>query len=641
MAKDNSYGWCGKILNIDLTRRRFHITPLDRNLAGKFLGGRGMNSWVLYNLVRTDLDEFSPENPVIVGAGPLLGTLVPAANKYTFTSKSPSTNIFTDSCAGGYFGPELKYAGFDQIIITGSSDKPTYLLIDDDQVEILDAHDFWGLDTWTTQKAIKHRHGDDFQVSCIGQAGEKLVRYAGVIHGLKRAAGKFGIGAVMGSKKLKAIAVRGTDGVRIAYPDQLMEFALATIEEIKGSPLYETRSVYGTPGLEEKLSELGAMSTRNFQTTSFEHHKEIGGIKLTEHFSERMRSCMGCPVHCTHVYSLKEGPHKGTYGEGPDFTLTSMVGDRCGIADLEALLRMNQLLNEYGMDAAAFGGLVGWAMDCYERGIIGKADTDGLELVFGNADATIELVHKTARREGFGNILAEGEKRAPQIIGRGSDQYMYHCKGGVIIAEDPRALPGFGLAYLTSTRGSDHLRAEYTIEASPDGREVARKLFGNEDAADPRTQKGKGKGVKWFEDMNTVVDSLGLCKFNYPRMMKDPTSTPDLLARAFYIVTGVQVTGEEMLRAGERIFNVEKAFNVRLGLARRDDNFSVPEKFLREPLNDGSFQGQVFHLDEMLDEYYDARGWGRDGLQKREKLEELGLDEIADELASLGKLSGS
>jgi len=197
------------------------------------------------------------------------------------------------------------------------------------------------------------------------------------------------------------------------------------------------------------------------------------------------------------------------------------------------------------------------------------------------------------------------------------------------------------LAYLTSTRGSDHLRAEYTIEASPDGREVARKLFGNEDAADPRTQKGKGKGVKWFEDMNTVVDSLGLCKFNYPRMMKDPTSTPDLLARAFYIVTGVQVTGEEMLRAGERIFNVEKAFNVRLGLARRDDNFSVPEKFLREPLNDGSFQGQVFHLDEMLDEYYDARGWGRDGLQKREKLEELGLDEIADELASLGKLSGS
>jgi aldehyde:ferredoxin oxidoreductase len=317
-----------------------------------------------------------------------------------------------------------------------------------------------------------------------------------------------------------------------------------------------------------------------------------------------------------------------------------MVGDRCGIADLEALLVMNQLLNEYGMDAAAFGGLVGWAMDCYERGIIGKADTDGLELVFGNADATMELVHKTARREGFGNVLAEGEKRAPQIIGRGSDQYMYHCKGGVIIAEDPRALPGFGLAYLTSTRGSDHLRAEYTIETSPDGREVARKLFGSEDAANPTTPKGKGKGVKWFEDMNTVVDSLGLCKFNYPRMMEDPASTPDLLARAFFFVTGVQISGEELLRAGERIYNVEKAFNVRLGLARRDDNFSVPEKFLAEPLKDGRFQGQVFHLDEMLDEYYDARGWGREGLQTREKLEELGLGEIADELASLEKLSG-
>jgi aldehyde:ferredoxin oxidoreductase len=638
MAKDKIYGWCGNVLKVDLTTRSTEVVPLDPEKAQKFLGGRGLNSWVLYNLATTDLDEFGPENPLIVGSGPFCGTLVPAASKFTFTSKSPLTNIFSDSCAGGYFGPELKYAGYDQIIISGVSEKPVYLLVDDDQVELKSADHLWGKDTWTTQKEIRQEHGDEFQVACIGKAGENLVRFAGIIHGLKRAAGKFGLGAVMGSKKLKAIAVRGTKGVQVAHPELLLEFALETIRKITNHPFYKTRSVYGTPHLEDALTPLGVMSTRNFERTSFERYKEIGGIRLTEKYSKRMRSCMGCPAHCTHVYSLEEGPFKGTYGEGPEFTVTSMVGDRCGVSDLEALLKINQLLNEYGMDCAAFGGLVGWAMDCYEKGIINQTDTDGLELRWGNAEAIIELVHQTANRKGFGNILAEGEKRAPQLIGRESDQYMFHCKGGIIIAEEPRALPGFGLAYLTSTRGSDHLRARYPLETIAHGAEVARKLFGSEDAANPRTPRGKGKGVKWFEDLMTVVDSLGLCKFNYPSFM-EIVSTPEVLAKGYYAVTGLKVSGEELLAAGERIYNVEKAFNARLGLARKEDNFSVPEKFLMEPLKEGGFKGQVFPLDAMLDEYYEARGWGNDGLQTYEKLSRLGLSEIADELKRLGRLS--
>jgi aldehyde:ferredoxin oxidoreductase len=638
MAKNKIYGWCGNVLKIDLTIGSTEIVPLDLEKAQQFLGGRGLNSSVLYNLAATDLDEFGPENPIIVGAGLFCGTLVPAASKFTFTSKSPLTNIFADSCTGGYFGPELKYAGYDQIIITGVSEKPVYLFIDDDHVELKSADHLWGKDAWTTQKEIRREHGDEFQVASIGQAGENLVRFAAIMHGLKRAAGKFGLGAVMGSKKLKAIAVRGTKGVQIAHPESLLEFAFETTQKITNHPFYKVRSVYGTPHLEDVLSPLGVMSTRNFERTSFERYKEIGGIRLTEKYSNRMRSCMGCPAHCTHVYSLDEGPYKGTYGEGPEFTVTSMIGDRCGVSDLEAILRINQLLNEYGMDCAAFGGLVGWAMDCYERGIINKTDADGLELRWGNAEAIIELVHKTANRQGFGNILAEGEKRAPQLIGRGSDQYMFHCKGGIIIAEEPRALPGFGLAYLTSTRGSDHLRARYPLETIANGAEVAQKLFGSKDAADPRTPKGKGKGVKWFEDLMTVVDSLGLCKFNYPSFM-DIVSTPDVLAKAYYVVTGIKLSAEEILLAGERIYNVEKAFNVRLGLARKEDNFSVPEKFLNEPLKDGGFKGQVFPLDAMLDEYYDARGWGRDGLPTYEKLSQLGLIEIADELRRLGKLS--
>jgi len=638
MAEESFYGWAGRILKVDLTAGRVAVDPLNLEEAIKFLGGRGLNSWTLYNLVKNDFDEFSPDNPVIIGAGPLCGTLVPAANKFTFTTKSPLTNIFADSCAGGYFGPEIKYAGYDQILISGASKHPVYILIEDEDVQVLSAEHIWGKDTWTTQKEIKRRHGDDFQIAAIGPGGENLVRYAGVIHGLKRAAGKFGIGAVMGSKKLKAVAVRGSKGVKVAHPDLLVNYTLDTVKEIKKSPLYQTRSIYGTPHLEDVLSPLGLMSTRNFRETSFDRFEDIGGIKLTEQYSKKMRSCMGCPAHCTHVYSLEEGPFKGVFGEGPEFTLTSMVGDRCGISDLEALLKINQLLNEYGMDSAAFGGIVGWAMDCYEQGIIDKNDTDGLELNFGNAQAVIELVHKTANRAGFGDILAEGEKRAPRLVGRGSEQYMHHSKGGIIIAEEPRALPGFGLAYLTSTRGSDHLRARYPLETIGDGAAVAQKLFGSKAAANPKTPEGKGVGVKWFEDLLAVVDSFGLCKFNYPAMM-DIVSTPERLARGYFIVTGIETSPEELLQAGERIYNVEKAFNARLGLNRKDDNFSVPDKFLKEPLKDGAFKGQTFPLDEMLDEYYQARGWNTDGLQTRKKLLELGLEEIARELSDLGVLS--
>lgn len=641
METNTSMGWAGRILKINLTDQSIQIIPLDLDIAKKYLGGRGLNSYALYQLATSDIDEFGPDNPLIVGVGPLCGTLVPAASKVTFTTKSPLSNIFGDSTMGGYFGPQLKYAGYDQIIITGKSQKPVYVLIDDDHIEIKEAdHTIWGTDTWTVQKEIKRRHGNEFEVACIGQAGENLVRYANIMHGLKRAAGKFGIGAVMGSKKLKAIAVRGTRGVNVAHPDLLRGFARKTQDEIIAHPFYKTRSVYGTPHLQNTLSPLGILSTRNFETTSFEHYEKIGGIRITEEYSTRMRSCMGCPAHCTHYYVMKEGPYKNSFGEGPEFTMTSMVGDRCGISDLEGLLKLNELTNQYGMDCAAFGGILGWAMDCYEKGIIDKTDTDGLELFFGNAKAAIELAHRIAKREGFGNILAEGERRAPEIIGRGSEKHMQHCKGGIIIAEEPRALQGFGLAYLTSTRGSDHLRARYPLETIGNGPEVAEKLFGNKDASNPRIPQGKGIGVKWFEDLMTVVDALGICKFNYPGFM-DIVSTPDVLAEGYYVVTGVKLSGQELLKIGERIYNVEKAFNVRLGLSRKDDNFSNPEKFLKEPLKDGSFKGQVFHLDIMLDEYYQARGWDDNGLPTRKNLEILDLREIADDLMRLGKLGKS
>lgn len=630
-------GWAGQILRVDLSSGEIRREPLDPALARAYLGGRGVNSRLLYDVVRGDIDEFGPENVLIFGVGPLGGTLAPASSRYTVTSKSPSTNIFSDSCSGGQFGPELKLAGYDHIIFTGQAEEPVYLLIDDDHVELRRADWLWGESAWATQKALRRVLGDDIQVATIGQAGENLVRYAGVMHGLKRAAGKYGMGAVMGSKKLKAIAVRGSKGIGIADPKGFMAACKDMLEEIKSHPFYKRRSVYGTPLQMELLNELGALSTRNFESSIDEDADAIGGVTLERNYSRGMRSCYACPVHCTHYYRLDDGPYKGSYGEGPEFTITSMLGNRCGCYDLEAILKMNQLLNEYGMDPAAVGGLLGWAMDCYARGILSSSELDGLELTWGNADAMIRLIHQIARREGFGAVLAEGEKRAPAIVGRGSEKLMHHIKGGIVIAEDPRALKGFGLAYITASRGSDHLRGYYIFDQGGLV-DVAAKVVGDPKAADPATPEGKGIAVKWCEDYATVLDALALCKFNYVAMV-DLSRSLDRIANLVTTATGWKTDGATIFEAGERIYNVERSFNARLGLDRAADNFSNPEKFLNEPLHDGGGKGQVFELDQMLDDYYRARGWGLDGLPARPKLEALGLKDVADELESMGRLS--
>lgn len=631
------FGWAGQILKIDLSNKRIEKEPLDPALARKFIGGRGLNSYTLYKMVPEDIDAFDPRNVVIIGIGPLCGTLLPSASKVTITSKSPSTNIFGDANMGGYFGSAVKYAGYDQIIITGAADKPSYILIEDDDVRIMDGREIWGKNTWEAQKWLRDKHGSAFEVACIGQCGENRIRFANVMHGLKRAAGKFGMGAVLGSKNIKAIAVRGNGGLNIAHPEEFMDYCKVVQEKIMGDSFYKTRSVYGTPHLQDTLSPLGVMSTRNFQDSTFEDYAMIGGIRLSREYASGMRSCQACPAHCAHYYHLTDGKYAGSYGEGPEFTVTSMVGDRCGINDMDALLRANQLLNEYGMDCAAFGGLVAWLMDCYERGLIDKNDTDGLDLHFGNGDAMVELCHKVAFREGIGDILAEGEGRAPKLLGRGSEKLMQHIKGGIIIAEEPRALPGFGLQYLTSTRGSDHLRARYSLETTGIGPMIAETLFGRPDAANPNTTVDKAKGVRHFEHLMTMVDCLGVCKFNFTGFI-NALDTPPILAKAVSLVTGLDISEQELFIVAERVFNVEKAFNVRLGLSRKDDNFSNPEKFMEEPIRSGPHKGKVFHRDILLDEYYEVRGWDHDGMPRRSTLEQLDLKEVADELTALGKI---
>lgn len=626
--------WAGTVLEIDLSSNKISKKKLPEDVAKKFLGGRGFNSRKLFALVKPGIDALSPANVLMFSPGCLAGTLAPASDRFTVTAKSPLTDIFGDSNCGGGFASELKFAGYDQIIIFGKSEKPVYLWIDDDHVEIRDANAIWGKSTWEAAGYIKQEIGDpEVEVVSIGQAGENLVRYASIINWHKRAAGRTGMGAVMGSKHLKAIAVRGTKDLAVANPDAFEQACREAFSRIMTNPSYKRWAEYGTPLLLESCNELGMLGTRNFETNVDDKVDEYGGKKLREVFGKKMRGCLRCPLHCTHFFYVDSGEYKGEFGDGPEFGLTSLLGNKCGISDLPALLKMNNLCNQYGIDVATLGSMIAWAMDCYQRGIISDSDTDGISLEWGNHQGVIELIHKIVQREGFGSILAEGEKRAPTMIGKGSEKFMYHCKGLSYMIEDPRSTRLFGSTYFTSTRGGDHLRALATLDLWR-GVEPAELLFNDPSVADPLIVKGKGKALPWFENFCAVLDATGICKFT--ALCTWLAINPNILVKLVNSATGLELSEEALLEIGARIFNLEKAFNSREGLTRKDDLPSVPEKLLKEPLNAGPGKGRVFELDEILDEYYLARGWDKEtSLPRKETLANLGLDEVIPELESV------
>lgn len=627
------FGWAGRVLWVDLAKEKIRKEPLQKSLAKEYLGARGFNSACLFRLVNRGIDALSPENVLMFGVSPLAGTFAPSACRFTVTAKSPLTDIFGDSNCGGYFDSELKYAGYDQIVVTGKAKHPVYLWIDDDHTELKNAGHLTGKSTWETQKIIRHELGEpDLQVACIGPAGENMVRFACIIHTLKRAAGRTGMGAVMGSKNLKAVVVRGTKGVKVAEPQAFEKACRDATEALKRHPFYATLSEYGTPLLMEDLNATGMLGTRNYESAVWDKAEEVGGEKLKEEYSAKMRGCFACPIHCTHFYVVNHGKFARTWGEGPEFAHTSLSGNKTGISDMPALLYMNNLANQYGLDVASLGSMIAWAMDCYSRAIISKEDADGLPLEWGNSESAIELVHRIATRQGFGNILAEGEKRAPKIVGKGSQNYMYEVKGMSPVIEDPRATKLFGFGYVTSVRGGDHLKGFGVLDCIGDV-DAAQQLFGIPEVADPLSTRGKGAAMKWHEDFCAAQDAAGICRFASMHIWFGVP--PNTIAKLVSTATGAELDETGLFTIGERIYNLEKAFNSREGLTRKDDNFSVPKKFLEEPLKDGPARGSVLDLDPMLDEYYDARGWDRKtGLQSRRKLEELDLKDIANELQS-------
>lgn len=627
------HGWAGRVLDVNLTTGEIKKLPLDMGLAKMFLGGRGLNAITLYRELKANTDPLSPANVLLFGVGPLNGTLSPGSGRYNVTSKSPLTGGFGDANCGGYWGAELKFAGYDQIIIRGKADSPVYLWIDDDDVEIRDASHLWGKATDETDRLIKEELGDPrIHINYIGPAGERLVKVANVMSDLYRAAGRTGMGCVMGSKNLKAIAVRGTRGVKVAHPDALQEHVYESYQTLYSDWFARLFSQQGSACLVEIYNEnLGALTFRNNQETFKEPRKmgNISGKAFAEKYLLKHRGCFSCPLHCASFFRFVDPRFGDTYWGKAEFATLTNFSTRVGVDSADFSLYMCMLADKWGIDIISLGGIIAFALECYEKGIISQRDTGGLELTWGNEAAIEKLAEDIAfRKSELGNLLAEGVRRASQQIGRGADRYALHTKGLEHLEVDPRGLQAWGLGFAVSTRGADHLRAlpvfEYTITP-----EKAKAYFGTEKAADRFSVEGKGKMVKWFEELRAFADSLEICKY----ITRTGLLEPEPALKILNSVTGLSLQEEDAFRIGERIVNVERSFNAREGFTRKDD--TLPQRFLEEPVPTGPAKGQVNKLEEMLDQYYETRGWDNNGVPEPGKLKELGLDFIARDMEKI------
>ncbi len=639
------FGWVGKVLDIDLSSQKISVYPLDKNLANSFIGGRGLNGRMLFDSIRPNMDPLGPENVLIFGAGPLTGT-PGATGRFDVCFLSPATGLLGGANSGGYWGAELKYAGYEALIMRRKAGKPVYREIQDDKISIRDAADLWGLDVWQTTASIRRKMKDPkAQILAIGPAGENLVRFAAIMSSLSRAAAKCGGGAVMGSKNLKGIAVRGTKGVNVADPQGVLDNFQRTYQAITTDVRFNLYPKYGTCILTEGLYPTGLIPFFNYKQTQLEKAvEEIGGQTFLDKFFTKHRACHGCFLHCDHYYKIPEGKYKGISGSKVEWETICAFGSRLGNLDLGSILYMNNLANKLGMDTIALGGTLSLAIDLFERGILTKGDTEGLELRWADSGLFVNLIEKIARREGIGDLMAEGPYWMAQRIGGGAEKHVVHMKKLEPSLEEIRGHKAIALAFHTSTRGGDHLRGQPPAEiggirgVDP---EIMAKRFGSPDVGKPSVYDviGKPRMVIWYQDFAAVVDSTGLCKFStwWSRFPVEYKEFGEMLR----VTTGVEFGPDDLQRIGERIWNVEKAFNLRLGFGRESD---LPcEKLQNEPIKDGPLQGERLNLEQfsyLLDSYYVMRGWDQTtGRPKRSKLDELKLGEIADELEKYGQIA--
>ncbi len=620
------YGYMGKILRINLTTSTITEEFPDEETLRKYLGGAGLATKFLLEETEKGIDPLGPENKLIFMTGPLTGTNSPSTGRYSVVTKSPLTNGWGQANSAGFWGRDFKRSGFDGIIFEGKAPKPVYLLTEDGKAELLDAEEIWGKNTSETTNILKEKHGPKFNVACIGIAGEHLVKYAAIMNDCDeenwgRAAGRCGVGAVMGSKNLKAIASKGTLEIPIADSEAYRKEAKQRFDWVNQSLLKMTLEVYGTATMVDLVNVKGGIPTRNWQTGVFENSEKINGTAINDNILVKRKPCFACPIHCGRIAEIKNGPFKSK-GEGPEYETLSSFGTMCGVDNLEAITLAHFLCNEYGLDTISAGNTVGFAMECYQRGILKGDDVDGMDFSWGNAQLIVDIVHKIAKREGVGNLLAEGTMRMAEQLGNGSERFAMHVKGLELPGYDSRAAKITGLAYAVANRGGDHITAY--IEG-PAFLAMPFMIVEDADVGDPLKEIPEiALVVKNFEDAFGIFDAIGGCKF------MGMVLTADDWAKLISTLMGYEFSAEDFRRTGERIYNLERAYILREGFTREDD--TLPARLLEDPMPEGPAKGHVVNLEILLDAYYRYRGWDSQGRPTKDKLHELDLEWVTNSI---------
>ena len=608
------FAWHGKILKINLSTLTTKTEFVEKEFAAKFLGGRGWAIKYLMDEMDPTVAPLSPENMMIFATGPLTGTVAPTGNRYMVVTKSPLTGALTDSNSGGFFPTEMKRTGFDMFIFEGKAETPMYLWVNDDQVELRPADHVWGKNVPSTEDILLAETDPKGRVACIGPAGENLVLYAAIMNDKHRAAGRSGVGAVMGSKNLKAVVVRGTKQIDIAFPDELNKYCKAISTTVGGvMKAGGAMRVYGTSYVPPITNELGILPTRNFQSGRFEGIAGITGDVINEKFLKKPKPCFRCPIACGRDTKVDDPKYAGE-GEGPEYETIAAFGSACGISNMAAIIKANYLCNEYGLDTISAGMTIACAMEMAEKDYIPKT-TIGFDLKFGDPDAIITLTHQIANIEGFGKELAQGSFRLAQHYGH--PELAVTSKKQEFPGYDPRGSKGMGLLYATSNKGASHMAGDIAYS----------EVFGVPKKIDGLSLENKPELVKRFEDAFAVIDATGLCVFLSVRyMFEDKVELwPTPLSEIMRLSTGHPFTQQSLLEAGDRIFNMERLFLLRAGLTKEDD--TLPHRMLHEPLPDGPGKGHVVELDLLLPRFYEVRGWSEDGVPTNKKLESLAIEE--------------
>ncbi len=606
-------GWMGKILRVDLTSGVLRDEILDPVAARDYIGGRGIGIYYLNRELDPACDPLAPENLLVMATGPLTGTGAPTGARYMVMTKSPLTGAITCSNSGGRFPTELKRSGYDGIILTGRADHPVYLYIHDGRVELREADHLWGQTTHEATDRLRGETDPKARVACIGPAGEKLVRFAAIMNDKDRAAGRSGVGAVMGSKNLKAVVVRGQQRVELADPERFKAFNTQILDTFKAAaketPLGLT--VNGTAGVVLTTQHLGVLPTKNWQQGTFDGWENIHGERLTEKYLVSNKACYACPIGCGRKTRVEDPDFAGE-GEGPEYETIYAMGANCMIDNLAAIIKANYLCNELGLDTITMGATVACAMELVDRGYLSEKVV-GRPLPWGDAEALVELTRQTGYREGFGNRLAEGSYRLAESSGH--PELAMVAKKQEFPGYEPRGAQAMGLAYATSPIGGSHMRGDPAYF----------ELFGVPEKVDPHEWKGKAKITKAYQDLSAAIDAAGLCIFFAVRNLAGKTLDvhPDGILEYLNAATGANYTLEELMQASERIITAERQFLVRTGISRKDD--TLPRRLTHEPMPTGPAAGMVCHLEEMLDEYYEVQGWTPDGVPTAERLAALGL----------------